>query len=113
MAGRSELASEVTDAMGGLGGAISLDDLFPERWMDAHTDAESIDAFILESDFDVESPESFRDIPDYEWDRYVASRSEFEDWSEMVSAALEEYLSNVGPATSTDAAEAAHDAADG
>ncbi len=112
MAGRSELASEVTNAMGGLGGAISLDDLFPERWMDEHTDAESIEAFVLESDFDVESPEPFQDIPDYEWDRYVASRTEFEDWSEMVSAALEEYLANAAPAASADSPEAAHEAAD-
>ncbi|WP_410767237.1 hypothetical protein [Haloferax sp. DFSO60] len=94
--------------IGGLGGEVTLADLFPPTWMQAHCNASSIGEFIANSDFEIDDQESFESIPDHEWDRHVSASSEFESWEAMLSSGVEQYaLKNLAPnnADSEDHAE--------
>lgn len=86
------IEAAISGDIGGLGGDVTLDDLFDEEWMSDHTDAASIGAFVAESDFEVTDQESFEEIPDDEWDDHVAAHSEFDDWRQMLNAAVESYV---------------------
>jgi hypothetical protein len=105
MAGRSESAT--AELTGGLGGAISLTELFPAAWVQLHTNAADIEEFLFGSEHPVDSVTSLDEVPDHEWNRYVQSNADFGSWSEMVSTAVEQYL-----ARSADAETAAVDASD-
>ncbi|MFC7201890.1 hypothetical protein ACFQJC_00025 [Haloferax namakaokahaiae] len=84
--------------IGGLGGDVTLADLFPPAWIQTHCDANSISEFIDSSGFEIDDQESFESIPDHEWDRHVSTCSEFEDWEAMLSAGVEQYvMNNLGP----------------
>lgn len=93
------LEATVSGEIGGLGGDVTLNDLFGDDWMAAHTDSDSIGAFIQSCDYEVEDQESFEGIPDREWDDYVATHSEFDDWRSMLSAAVESYVGIARPGT--------------
>jgi hypothetical protein len=84
--------------IGGLGGDVTLADLFDDEWVAENTDAESIAAFVAACDHEVTDQSSFEEIPEDEWDGYVAAHSEFADWGEMLSAAVERYVSGVNAA---------------
>jgi hypothetical protein len=91
--GEAESSAATLDVeIGGLGGEVTLADLFPATWVESHTDATSISNFVDNSGFDVSDQESFESIPTHEWDRYVESHSEFDDWESMLSAAVERYV---------------------
>jgi hypothetical protein len=81
--------------IGGLGGDVTLADLFDDEWVSAHTDASSIAEFVASCEHEVTDQSSFEEIPEEEWDDYVAAHSEFADWGEMLSAAVEEYVAGV------------------
>ncbi|WP_396612402.1 hypothetical protein ACH9L7_03745 [Haloferax sp. S1W] len=104
--------------IGGLGGEVTLADLFPPSWVDEHCDVASIDEFVAESGFDVTDQESFESIPDHEWNRHVETHSTFDDWEAMLSAGVEHYVSarngdtDAAADTETDSAESAADAND-
>lgn len=83
-------------AIGGLGGEVTLADLFPPSWVDSHCDATSIDEFVAASGFEVTDQESFESIPDHEWNRHVEANSTFDDWESMLSAGVEHYVSERG-----------------
>ena len=102
----SELGRGIETSVGALGGEVTLSDLFPPEWVRAHTDAESIGQFVRDSGFDVQTAEDFYDLPELEWDDYVAAHSEFDDWGGMLAAALDTYLdgSDAGDNTSESAA---------
>lgn len=71
-----------------LGGALDLGELFPGTWMCEHTEYEDIDAFIEAGGGVPATRESDR-RPD--WNEHVASSTAFDDWSEMVGQALDDY----------------------
>ncbi|QIB74707.1 hypothetical protein GL213_07280 [Halogeometricum borinquense] len=102
---RPALDATISGEIGGLGGDVTLDDLFGDDWMAAHTDSGSIAEFIESCDYEVEDQESFENIPDHEWDDHVAVHSEFDDWRSMLSAAVESYVSVARPATPEGGAE--------
>lgn len=85
-------AASLDVEIGGLGGDVTLADLFPPAWVESHTDSTTIDKFVDDSDFDVSDQESFESIPTHKWDRYVNSHSEFDDWQSMLSAGVERYV---------------------
>ncbi|MFC6824924.1 hypothetical protein [Halopelagius fulvigenes] len=89
---RRAVEAAISADIGGLGGDVTLEDLFAEEWMREHTDAPSIGAFVAEGDFDVTDQESFEEVPDEEWDDHVAANSEFESWRAMLNAAIESYV---------------------
>jgi hypothetical protein len=93
----SALDATFSGEIGGLGGDVTLDDLFGDDWMAMHTDSESIAAFIESCDYEVDDQESFENIPDERWDDHVAAHSQFDDWRSMLSAAVETYVGIVRP----------------
>lgn len=104
----------VSGEIGGLGGDVTLDDLFGDDWMAMHTDSESIAEFIRSCDYEVEDQESFENIPDRRWDAHVAAHSEFDDWRSMLSAAVETYvgIARPTPVAGRDATDSAAEASD-
>jgi hypothetical protein len=93
----SALEAAISGEIGGLGGDVTLGDLFSDEWMDDYTAVASIGEFLAASEYEVTDQESFEEIPDAAWDDHVASHSEFEDWGEMLAAAVESYVAD-GPA---------------
>ncbi|CQR49752.1 MULTISPECIES: hypothetical protein [Haloferax] len=91
--GEAETTAATLDVeIGGLGGEVTLADLFPSSWVESHCQAASISEFLEESGFAVEDQDSFESIPPHEWDRYVESNTEFDDWQGMLSAGVERYV---------------------
>ena len=91
--GEAEASAATLDVeIGGLGGEVTLADLFPPAWVESHTDATSIGEFVDNSGFDVSDQESFESIPTHKWDRHVETHTEFDDWQSMLSAGVERYV---------------------
>lgn len=112
--GEAETSAATLDVeIGGLGGEVTLADLFPPSWVESHCDATSIGAFVVDSGFDVSDQESFESIPTHEWDRYVETHSEFDDWQSMLSAAVERYvLQGAGTTDADESSSAEHESFD-
>ncbi|ADE02437.1 MULTISPECIES: hypothetical protein [Haloferax] len=106
--GEAETTAATLDVeIGGLGGEVTLADLFPSPWVESHCEAASISEFLEESGFAVADQDSFESIPTHELDRYVDANTEFDDWQAMLSAGVERYVLEQGAT-----GEAAADAAD-
>ncbi|RLM48657.1 hypothetical protein DVK02_18935, partial [Halobellus sp. Atlit-31R] len=91
--GEAETAAATLDVeIGGLGGEVTLADLFPSTWVESHCDATSISEFVEQSGFEVSDQESFESIPSHKWDRYVDLHTEFDNWQAMLSAGVERYV---------------------
>ncbi|ELZ54878.1 MULTISPECIES: hypothetical protein [unclassified Haloferax] len=106
--GEAETTAATLDVeIGGLGGEVTLADLFPSPWVESHCEAASISEFLEESGFAVADQDSFESIPTHELDRYVDANTEFDDWQGMLSAGVERYVLEQGAT-----GEAAADAAD-
>ncbi|POG56316.1 hypothetical protein [Haloferax marisrubri] len=91
--GEAETTAATLDVeIGGLGGEVTLADLFPSSWVESHCQAASISEFLEESGFAVADQESFESIPTHELDRYVDANTEFDDWQAMLSAGVERYV---------------------
>ncbi|WP_232702048.1 hypothetical protein [Halobacterium wangiae] len=71
---------------------LPLDEMFPPGFMQRHTHDDSIDAFLDACEWDVDSREAFADVPQDEFDDYVAGRTRFGDWDAMVGRAGEEWM---------------------
>ncbi|NUC75016.1 hypothetical protein HTZ84_22385 [Haloterrigena sp. SYSU A558-1] len=68
---------------------ISFDGLFTTGFMQKYTDFESFGELLEESQWDVESEDDFLEIPDDEFDVYIAERTTFESWEQMYGKAAE------------------------
>jgi hypothetical protein len=75
-----------------LGGAIELSELFPDEWMEDHTEFESIEEFIEADDVAVPTDATVGELSTRHWDEHVATHTDFDSWSEMVSRAVESYV---------------------
>ncbi len=74
-----------------LQGEVSFRELFPPGFMARNTNFTSFDDLLAESGFKVETREDFANIPDGEWDAFIASTTRFANWEEMLQKAFEEY----------------------
>lgn len=72
--------------------ADALAAVFPPSFMERHTDADSFEGFVEESEWEVSSREEFAAIPQEEFDDYVADRTSFEDFEAMLGQAGEEWM---------------------
>lgn len=71
---------------------LTFEELFPDEFMTQFTDYSSMENMISQSQFEVESPEDFKAIPDPEWDDYVKRKTSFNNWDEMMEKAVGEYV---------------------
>jgi hypothetical protein len=72
--------------------SVRLRDLFNPDFMERYTEFSSIDEMVESSGFDVESADDFKRILDDGWDTFVASRTRFRTWKQMLAKAGEEYI---------------------
>jgi hypothetical protein len=72
--------------------ADALAAVFPPSFMERHTDADTFEGFVEESEWEVSSREEFAAIPQGEFDDYVADRTSFGDFEEMLGQAGEEWM---------------------
>lgn len=70
---------------------LRLDELFPDEFMLRNTELPSIEAFMKESGFSIESDEDFSSIPEADWNDYIQERTRFSSWEEMKRVASEEW----------------------
>lgn len=75
-----------------LSGKVSFEQLFTTNFIRRHTDFGSMAELIDASGFSVESQEDFENIPDAEWDVFISERTRFENWEDMLQAAVDEYI---------------------
>ncbi|QHW31411.1 hypothetical protein GZH47_11530 [Paenibacillus rhizovicinus] len=69
---------------------IPLEKLFHEGFMKKHTKCESFAAFKEKGNFQIDTREDIKNIPDELFDRHVARETNFSDWHAMLDAATKE-----------------------
>lgn len=72
--------------------SVPLDQLLPPAFMHRFTNYDSADEMIEKGGFAIRTPEDFTALPTEEWDRFIATNTQFATWSEMLSVAGNEYI---------------------
>lgn len=70
---------------------VAIPDLLTEAFIGEHTNLKDAQELFDKSGFKIDSPEDFKVIPDDEWDKYIASVSDFDNWQEMLQSAIAEF----------------------
>ncbi|WP_083676599.1 hypothetical protein MHI37_04450 [Paenibacillus sp. FSL H8-0548] len=70
---------------------VSLEALFNEAFMSKYSSLTSFAAFLEKGNFQAETREEIKDIPDELFDRHVARETSFSDWKTMLNTATTEY----------------------
>ncbi len=71
---------------------VPVTELLTPSFVSKHTNFKSVEELFEKSGFKVESPEDFEAISDTEWDNYIQSTSNFDNWNSMLSKATEEWV---------------------
>lgn len=87
-------------ALSVLGGAVDPAELFADHWMAEHTEYESLEAFLSDTDSAPGEAEPSTGGLQSEWDSHVASSTAFDDWAAMVASALDDYQARQASLTS-------------
>lgn len=69
---------------------LGREDVFPDSWIQSHTEHDSLQAFV-DAGFD-DQYDTFEEIPDEEFDEWVARETQFSDWADMQTAAGQAWL---------------------
>ncbi|TKF69777.1 hypothetical protein FCV55_10990 [Vibrio sp. F13] len=90
---------EMVEQIEQLGGTtnIPMGDLLTNDFVKAtsnNQDIESFDELLVKGGYDIQSQEDFEAIPDDEFDEFISKNTSFATWSDMLSAATEQYVSN-------------------
>jgi hypothetical protein len=72
---------------------VPFDELFPPEFMEKYTSFESIEQMLEESDFKLDTNNDFENLPDKDWDEYVAKNTQFDTWNSMLEEASTEWVS--------------------
>ncbi len=79
------------------GTQIPLEELLTPGFLAKHTRFLSTDELFEASGFTIENAEDFEKIPDDEWDSFIQQNTPFATWSDMLSAAGNEWAQkNIG-----------------
>jgi hypothetical protein len=71
---------------------VPLNDLATPEFMRHYTDFSSINEMMEASGFQVRSIDDFKQIPDDEWDAFIARRTRFSTWKEFLQKAGVGYI---------------------
>ena len=71
---------------------IALDKLFNEAFMRQHSNFASFTAFLEKGNFQADTQEEIKNIPDELFDRHVARETNFDNWTSMLKTANKEYM---------------------
>lgn len=72
--------------------SVSFGELFTSKFMQHHTQFDSLDDFFEAGNLDIQSQEEFEAIPDDVLDKHVVSYTNFSSWQEMLDTASSEYV---------------------
>ena len=81
---------KIIDEAEALAGKITVTDILTETFVSEHTSFSNIHEMIDKSGFTVETQKDLGKIPDNEWDQFISQNSSFENWKEMLLAAMVE-----------------------
>ena len=70
---------------------IPFSELFDRTFMEQHTNVSSFDDFLIQGGYDTDE-DSFKAIPDNEWEEYVRNNSDFNSWTDMMETAAKIYV---------------------
>lgn len=73
---------------------VPLPELLTPAFMRRYTDFCSADEMLEKSPFTVETTQDFIDIAEDEWDEFVADRTRFSSWEEMLGSASQDYIAD-------------------
>lgn len=76
------------------GKKIKMNELFTSEFMNQNTSFSSLDEMFEAGNFNVESWDDLKNIPDAEMDKYISQNSVFQSWEEMQKAAVSQYVAN-------------------
>lgn len=71
---------------------IPMGELFPDTFMRAHTEFESIDSLFDDSPWGIDSEADLRQIPEAEFDEYIDMHTGFSSWEAMLTVAAREWI---------------------
>lgn len=71
---------------------VSFSELFDQNFMRENTTFASMEEMFEKSGFKIDSPQDFEAVPSDEWDQYVRSNTDFDDWEQMQAAAAKRYF---------------------
>lgn len=94
--GLEELTKElkgIAERVGALAGEhdIPITEILTPQFMSTHTHFKNAQELFVASGFKIESPQDFKAIPEAAWDAFVRSVSAFNDWDEMLHAAVADW----------------------
>lgn len=75
-------------------GEVGLEQLFSEKFMLEKTKSKNIQAFIDESPLSEEKIEDIAQLDTPKMDEYVKNQTEFDDWSDILQSATNNYAAN-------------------
>jgi len=67
--------------------SVSFEELFTDGFIKKHSKYSSFKEFAAAGGFDVSSADSFKAIPDKEWDVWIAQSSDLSGWQDMQQTA--------------------------
>lgn len=88
----TELVDDVHQRAVALGDDADLEDLLTPEFMEQYATPATVDQFLADSPWPVESKADFADVPRDEFDDYVAETTQFDDWDAMLEAAGREWM---------------------
>lgn len=72
--------------------SVSLGDLLSPTFLSQHTNFASLDDLVQRSGFKIESQEDLDNLPQDEWDSFIAQNSSFSTFQELLQAAAVEQI---------------------
>ncbi len=71
---------------------VSFKDLFTPAFMTTYTDFANFSELLVVGKFNVNSLEDFMALLDKEFDKFIKKTTKFENWEEMQSTAVADYM---------------------
>jgi len=70
---------------------VPISELFPSSFLIKHSKFSSIDELFPSNGFTISSQEDFERIHQNELDKFIKNNTDFNDWEEMLNAAVEDW----------------------
>lgn len=88
----TQLVDDVHQRAAALGDDADLAELLTPEFMERYAATATVEQFLAESPWPVESAADFADVPEDEFDDYVAAATAFDSWDAMLEVAGREWV---------------------
>lgn len=72
--------------------SVPLEEILTPTFLIRHTNFTSVEDLFQKSDYSIESPEDFDNIPQEDWDVFIAGNTLFSSWQDLLSTAMAEQV---------------------